>query len=186
MLNQQVHDGDPDGEGVIWPHLAEISLLGALGCGGWMLRLLLEELEKPDSQYDYCVCQATDNAVPFYESLGFVRVGAVARYDYAPKAMGDGAEAQENLRRQADSRKMLTIWGRSPAPSAVASVWTDESWLCNQYMIIARTILTDCFAITDAIVTARDEETGELHSTLFMSLPSRKLYPDYFELITRP
>ena len=147
-LNEQVHDGDPDGEGVIWPHLAEISLLGALGCGAWLLRLIIEELEKPDSQYDYCVCQATDNAVPFYESLGFVRVGAVARYDYAPKACGDGAEAQENLRRQADSRKMLKIW--------------------------------------DAIATARDEETGELHSTLFMSLPSKKLYPDYYELIKRP
>jgi hypothetical protein len=90
----------------------------------------------------------TDNAVPFYESLGFVRVGAVARYDYAPKAMGDGAAAQENLRRQAESRKMLKIW--------------------------------------DAVVTARDEETGELHSALFMSLPSKKLYPDYYELITRP
>ena len=54
------------------------------------LELILEELEKPDSQYDYCVCQATDNAVPFYESLGFVRVGAIARYETTPKACGDG------------------------------------------------------------------------------------------------
>jgi hypothetical protein len=147
-LNEQVHDGDPDGEGVIWPHLAEISLLGALGCGSFLLRLILEELEKPDSQYDYCVCQATDNAVPFYESLGFVRVGAVARYDYAPKTCGDAAEAQEHLRRQVESRQMLKIW--------------------------------------DAIATARDEETGELHSTLFMSLPSKNVYPDYYELVKNP
>ena len=33
-LMASVHEGDPDGEGVVWPHVAEISLLGALGCGG--------------------------------------------------------------------------------------------------------------------------------------------------------
>eukprot|EP01047_Picozoa_sp_COSAG01_P006010 COSAG01_NODE_214_length_21729_cov_684.831623_2_plen_77_part_00 len=31
------------------------------------------------SRYDWAVLQATENSVPFYESLGFVRVGAVAR-----------------------------------------------------------------------------------------------------------
>ena len=44
-LAEQVHAGDPDGEGVIWPHLAEISLLGGLGCGSWLLRLAIEQLE---------------------------------------------------------------------------------------------------------------------------------------------
>jgi|EP01047_Picozoa_sp_COSAG01_P093452 hypothetical protein len=41
-------------EQVIWPHLAEISLLGAIGCGGWLMRLILEELEAPDSKYHLC------------------------------------------------------------------------------------------------------------------------------------
>jgi len=63
-LGQQVHDGDPDGEGVIWPHIAEISLLGSVGCGGWMMQLILEELEKPDSPYDYVVCQVRARAPP--------------------------------------------------------------------------------------------------------------------------
>ena len=40
-LAAQIHDGDPDGEGVIWPRIAEVSLLGALGCGGWLLKLML-------------------------------------------------------------------------------------------------------------------------------------------------
>ena len=30
--------GDPDNEGVVWPRIAEISLLGALGCGRYLAR----------------------------------------------------------------------------------------------------------------------------------------------------
>jgi len=71
--------GDPDAEGIIWPKLAEISLLGGLGCGTWLMRLVLEELEQ-EGKYDFVVVQATDNSVPFYEQFGFIRVGAVAKY----------------------------------------------------------------------------------------------------------
>lgn len=56
----------------------QVSLLGALGCGGQLLRLVIEELECEDN-YDFIVLQATDNAVTFYEGHGFVRVGAIAR-----------------------------------------------------------------------------------------------------------
>jgi len=79
-LNAEIRDGDPDGEGVIWPHVAELSLLGGIGCGSFLVELILEELEHPDSPYNYVVLQATENSVPFYEKHGFVRVGAVARY----------------------------------------------------------------------------------------------------------
>ncbi len=78
-LEAQPRDGDPDGEGIIWPTVAELSLLGGLGCGRTLVKLVLEELEA-GSQYDYVVLQATDNSVEFYESMGFIRVGAVARY----------------------------------------------------------------------------------------------------------
>jgi hypothetical protein len=71
-LADQVHDGDPDGEGVIWPHVAEVSLLGALGCGSFLLQLVLTKLEEPGSPYDYCVLQASENAVEFYEKNGYV------------------------------------------------------------------------------------------------------------------
>jgi hypothetical protein len=37
-LMQEVFAGDPDGEGVVWPRVAEISLLGALGCGRWLVQ----------------------------------------------------------------------------------------------------------------------------------------------------
>lgn len=40
--------------------------------------------------------------------------------------------------------------------------------------------------IWDAIATSREPETGRQRSKLFMRLPSKKLYPDYFEIIKKP
>lgn len=40
--------------------------------------------------------------------------------------------------------------------------------------------------IWEAIATSREAETGRQRSKLFMRLPSKKLYPDYFEIIKRP
>ena len=81
-LQSTVHCGNIHGEGIVWPRIAEISLLGGLGCGATLLRTLIQELEtstKPTimANYDYLVLQATDNSIPFYESMGFVRVGAI-------------------------------------------------------------------------------------------------------------
>ena len=52
-LQRTVFDGDADGEGVVWPRIAEVSLLASLGCGGWLIRLVLEELERHDGEYVY-------------------------------------------------------------------------------------------------------------------------------------
>jgi hypothetical protein len=80
-LQHTVRIGDPYNEGIVWPRIAEISLLGALGCGRALVQLVIEQLEFQKSSakanYEYIALQATDNSVPFYESLGFVRVGAV-------------------------------------------------------------------------------------------------------------
>ena len=43
---------------MVWPQIAEISLLGALGCGRWLIDLLLDELEAEGSPYLYVVTQA--------------------------------------------------------------------------------------------------------------------------------
>eukprot|EP00946_MAST-07B_sp_MAST-7B-sp1_P000890 g890.t1 len=80
-LSQQVHDGDNEQEGVVWPRIAEVSLLAGMGCGSWLLQLVIDELEAPGGKYQWIVLQASENAVSFYERFGFVRVGAVARYD---------------------------------------------------------------------------------------------------------
>ena len=80
-MQSTVRCGDAWNEGIVWPNIAEISLLGALGCGRSLVQLAIERLERtPPSarrNYQYVVLQATTNSVPFYESLGFVRVGCV-------------------------------------------------------------------------------------------------------------
>jgi len=88
-LDQCGRIGDPDGCGVIWPRVAEITLLGGLGCGSHLLQLVLDHLTSL-GEYDFVVLQATDNAVPFYERHGFLRVGAVAAHHAkAPVEEGD-------------------------------------------------------------------------------------------------
>jgi len=82
-LQATVRGGDVWQEGVVWPRIAEISLLGGLGCGRILLELVLEDLERMKASskvnYDFVALQATQNSIRFYESLGFVRVGAVTQ-----------------------------------------------------------------------------------------------------------
>ena len=76
-LNACHRHGDPRKEGVIWDRVCEVSLLGALGCGRWLLFRLFRHLLQART-HDFVVLQATHAAIPFYERLGFVRVGTVA------------------------------------------------------------------------------------------------------------
>ena len=110
------------------------------------MQLVLDGLEAADSPYAFCVTQATDNSITFYERLGFVRVGAVsaggedAAADTSPnEAEGDATERQrkkhkkrvmpaaEHVTCQARAReragRMSQSHGRShssPAPGDVA------------------------------------------------------------------
>mmetsp|Transcript_15145 Transcript_15145/g.22244 ORF Transcript_15145/g.22244 Transcript_15145/m.22244 type:complete len:961 (+) Transcript_15145:292-3174(+) len=81
-LEATVRCGDPWNEGIVWPRIAEVSLLGGLGCGRALLPLVIEKLEHSapsnSQNYEYLVLQATDNSVPFYESMGFIRVGCIS------------------------------------------------------------------------------------------------------------
>ena len=78
-LEAQPRHGDPNISGVVWPTVAEIALVGGLGCGSFLLRLLIEKLEQ-EGTYQFVVLQATNNSISFYQRHGFMRVGAVARY----------------------------------------------------------------------------------------------------------
>ena len=93
-LQAELRAGDPE-EGVVWPRVAELSLLGALGCGRWLVELILAELEAEDSQYKYIVTQATDGSIPFYERMGFVRVGAVIVHEPEPDTEGGRSGGDE-------------------------------------------------------------------------------------------
>jgi hypothetical protein len=55
-LDAQERSGNPDAEGIIWPNCAELSLLGGLGCGTMLVRLLMEQLEA-DGKFDYVIVQ---------------------------------------------------------------------------------------------------------------------------------
>eukprot|EP01083_Nonionella_stella_P274570 932099_1 len=78
-LEKQPRSGDPHGVGVIWPTIAEISLVGALGCGEYLVQMALDDIERRGT-YEFVVLEATETSRPFYEKFGFVRVGAVCKY----------------------------------------------------------------------------------------------------------
>ena len=63
----------------VWPKLAEVAVLGALGCGRRLLDKALADCAAND-RHAHAVLHATKDAVKFYEKVGFVRVGAVSRF----------------------------------------------------------------------------------------------------------
>lgn len=134
-LQAAVRCGDIWNEGIVWPRVAEISLLGAMGCGRVssivgrdrdirvltvldyktspvylhrsslsqaLVSLVIEELEcmkaTAKHNYDYVILQATDNSIPFYEAMGFVRVGALFE-----------DETQQNRKHEAEEAKQEAV-----------------------------------------------------------------------------
>jgi len=90
-LESQTRSGDPHLGGIVFPAIAEIGLVGGLGCGEYLLRMALESIRET-KKYKYVVLQATDQSKTFYEKYGFVRVGAICRYGLAPAEVGSGGE----------------------------------------------------------------------------------------------
>jgi hypothetical protein len=58
--------------------------------------MVIEELERMKAtgkyNYDYITLQATDNSIPFYESMGFVRVGALVQDETTSKSTSSKRE----------------------------------------------------------------------------------------------
>lgn len=80
-LEVQPRSGDPYVGGVVFDSIAEIGLLGAIGCGEHLLRMALDDIRiHHGDKYKYVVLQATEESKTFYEKFGFIRVGAVCRY----------------------------------------------------------------------------------------------------------
>lgn len=93
-LEGQVRSGDPLDEGVVWPTIAEISLVGALGCGEYLLQMALDDISRRGC-YEYVVLEATETSRPFYEKFGFVRVGAVCKYGNEKDVKDANGEVQD-------------------------------------------------------------------------------------------
>jgi hypothetical protein len=85
QLENQKRSGDPLGGGIVFQSIAEISLIGGLACGEYLLRMALDDITSRE-QYQYVVLQATDSSRTFYEKFGFARVGAISRY--GPRTKG--------------------------------------------------------------------------------------------------
>jgi hypothetical protein len=93
-LESQPRSGDPHGTGVVWPTIAEISLVGALGCGEYLIQMALEDIERRGS-YEFVVLEATETSRPFYEKFGFVRVGAVCKYGKQEDLVDEASSVEE-------------------------------------------------------------------------------------------
>eukprot|EP00553_Chaetoceros_curvisetus_P005876 CAMPEP_0204616458 /NCGR_PEP_ID=MMETSP0717-20131115/3690_1 /ASSEMBLY_ACC=CAM_ASM_000666 /TAXON_ID=230516 /ORGANISM="Chaetoceros curvisetus" /LENGTH=1023 /DNA_ID=CAMNT_0051629709 /DNA_START=589 /DNA_END=3660 /DNA_ORIENTATION=+ len=92
-LERQTRSGNPLTEGVVWPTIAEMSLVGALGCGEYLLQMALDDISRRGT-YDYVVLEATESARPFYEKFGFIRVGAVCKYGNEKDVVSENGEVQ--------------------------------------------------------------------------------------------
>ena len=117
-LQATVRAGDIYQEGIVWPRIAEISLLGGLGCGRTLLALVLEDLQHAKASalahYDYVVLQATENSVSFYESMGFIRVGALTtEASQAEQGMGSPRRQRQHGGAQHESGhdSLVQDWG---------------------------------------------------------------------------
>jgi len=95
-LEGQPRSGDPLDKGVIWSSIAEISLVGALGCGEYLLNMALDDIRRRGT-YRYAVLQATDQSRPFYEKFGFIRVGAISRYGAAQDMSTNGSQSTDEI-----------------------------------------------------------------------------------------
>lgn len=79
LLESQPRSGDPFEGGVVHEGVAEISLVGGLGCGEYLLRMALDAIRKRKT-YKFVVLQATDSSKAWYERFGFIRVGCVCKF----------------------------------------------------------------------------------------------------------
>lgn len=118
-LQREIFAGDPESDGIQWPRVAELSLLGALGCGRWLVQMIIDGLESPESPYRYVICQATDGSIPFYERMGFVRVGCVTRTKRAKEVEPAAPEASSADHGATGKRKRST-GGKAEATAVVA------------------------------------------------------------------
>jgi len=86
-LESLSRSGDPLKGGVIWQAIAEIGLVGGLGCGEFLLNMALQDIASQGC-YKYVVLQATETSWQFYEKFGFVRIGAVCTYGQSDNVCG--------------------------------------------------------------------------------------------------
>ena len=85
-----------------------------------LLRLLVEHLECTKAtarqNYDFLILQATENSIPFYESMGFVRVGCVQGKAASPDAYVSNPVFEYHTERNGET------------PSTIATDFGVDAW----------------------------------------------------------
>ena len=92
------------------------SLLGALGCGRWLVQMIIDGLES-ESPYRYVICQATDGSI--HRRMGFVRVGCVTRTKRA-KEVEPAAPEASSADHSATGKRKRSTGGKAEATAVVA------------------------------------------------------------------
>jgi len=130
-MQATVRSGDPWNEGIVWPRIAEISLLGGLGCGKTLINLAIEKLENmaPTGahNYDFVCLQATENSVPFYEAMGFVRVGAILENDKFEEERRGQQQQKQQQQEVGSPNSVPSLDSESSATSSTVAITTDAA-----------------------------------------------------------
>ena len=85
------------------------------------MQLIIDGLETVESPYRYAVVQATEGSIPFYERMGFVRVGAVTA-QVIEGAAAEGAAAEGG------SKKKQKATVEAAAPPQAQEVVSPHVW----------------------------------------------------------
>eukprot|EP00588_Corethron_pennatum_P011529 CAMPEP_0194272500 /NCGR_PEP_ID=MMETSP0169-20130528/6060_1 /TAXON_ID=218684 /ORGANISM="Corethron pennatum, Strain L29A3" /LENGTH=469 /DNA_ID=CAMNT_0039015189 /DNA_START=448 /DNA_END=1857 /DNA_ORIENTATION=+ len=181
-LEKQPRHGDGV-VGVVWDTIAEISLVGALGCGEYLLRMALDDLSRKGC-YEYVVLQATKSSCSFYQRFGFLRVGAVARYNSDPNSKVVGyrhwtyAEEQINRKKHGGPSLMMV---KKISKNAFSIVNSLSSFIVeNKPTIIPLT--KEIFSNKGAIATVAEPEKIE---EVVFSVSSPKLSRKVVQVVKR-
>jgi len=179
-LEATVHGGDPWNEGIVYPRIAEISLFGALGCGKKLLQLVIERLERSrasESQnYDYIVLQATENSIPFYESMGFVRVGCIMENKTSEKGYKSSPVESYVTKKHGETLAKISqefggnVWDTVFLNKPMYPTIGPRSWLKKGTTVFYHSTKAQILATSDA------SKTGQLGVTLEESSLAPKWY----------
>jgi len=150
VKSQTTYRGDVDRHGYVYPNVAEIALLGGLGCGAMLVKKVLNELREC-GKFQYAVLQSTKMAVGFYEKQGFRQVGATCQFhdiDILPKVAYRHWSDLINGRAQETSYMMAMRLFDNSSPSRAINQSKDENIHTSgdiiQSLIDTRILIQDC------------------------------------------
>ena len=125
-------DPDPLDGGIVLHGVAEISLLGGLGCGELLLRKAIEDIKSNKKQnYKYIVLEATEGSRSFYEKYGFKRVGAICKYRWIGATTTTSTTTNTNNKNKNSNNAVVDPYIPPPLPPQMQGfrhwTYTNES-----------------------------------------------------------